>query len=373
MWRLCGSATATSRALLVSAFVLALLAALPGRPYRPLARRCSARASSTTTHGLVTVAAVGLGVSATLTWLLAWCRPAIQRRFRDQVTIALERHVAGLQAQVVTVAHQERPDYLDRLSVLRDQIFVLDHMYMSVFSTAGWILRLGGHRRAADVDPPEPGAPGALRPADGGHLGVATRRRARGSQEESAQHSRRAQHLYRWPRPRRAPGRCGCWGWGSGSPGTGGRGERGTHPSRARWVSAGVAHPGLDDLRPGVRRGGRLRGLGLDASTPAVLLVLAAGGRLSGYVGATVGEIGFLRGVWLDGSRRLAWLEDYAAAQRSGDLDAARRGSPTGSASTACLRLSRHRPAGARDVDLALPAGAVVASSARTAPASPRW
>jgi ATP-binding cassette subfamily B protein len=32
---------------------------------------------------------------------------------------------------------------LDRLSVLRDQVFVLDHMYMSLFSTCGWILRLG--------------------------------------------------------------------------------------------------------------------------------------------------------------------------------------------------------------------------------------
>jgi ATP-binding cassette subfamily B protein len=46
-----------------------------------------------------------------------------------------------------------------------------------------------------------------------------------------------------------------------------------------------------------------------------VLLVLAAGARLSAYIGATVGEIGFLRGIWLDGSRRLAWLEDYAAAK----------------------------------------------------------
>jgi ATP-binding cassette subfamily B protein len=45
-----------------------------------------------------------------------------------------------------------------------------------------------------------------------------------------------------------------------------------------------------------------------------VLLVLAAGSRLSAYLGATVGEIGFLRGFWLDGSRRLAWLEDYAAS-----------------------------------------------------------
>ena len=43
--------------------------------------------------------------------------------------------------------------------------------------------------------------------------------------------------------------------------------------------------------------------------------MLAAGSRLSAYIGATVGEIGFLRGIWLDGSIRLAWLEDYAAAQ----------------------------------------------------------
>ena len=66
-----------------------------------------------------------------------------QRRFRDRVTIFLESHVARLQASVSTIEHHERPDYLDRLSVLRNQVFTLDHMYMSVFSTAGWILRLG--------------------------------------------------------------------------------------------------------------------------------------------------------------------------------------------------------------------------------------
>jgi ATP-binding cassette subfamily B protein len=52
----------------------------------------------------------------------------------------------------------------------------------------------------------------------------------------------------------------------------------------------------------------------LKASPGSVLLVVAAGARLSAYVGAAVGEIGFLRGFWLDGSKRLAWLEDYAAS-----------------------------------------------------------
>ena len=60
---------------------------------------------------------------------------------------------------------------------------------------------------------------------------------------------------------------------------------------------------------------------GIGAPASPVLLVLAAGARLSAYIGATVGEIGFLRGFWMDGSRRLAWLEDYAASvAASGDL-----------------------------------------------------
>ena len=55
----------------------------------------------------------------------------------------LFRSVATLLASIATIAHQERPEYLDRLSVLRNQVFMLDHMYMSLFTTCGWILRLG--------------------------------------------------------------------------------------------------------------------------------------------------------------------------------------------------------------------------------------
>src|SRR5436305_13923839 len=92
--------------------------------------------------GLVEGAALGLGLSAAATWFLRTVSTRVQRRFRDKVTIALESHVARLQASVATIAHQERPEYLDRLSMLRNQVFVLDHMYMSLFSTLGWILRL---------------------------------------------------------------------------------------------------------------------------------------------------------------------------------------------------------------------------------------
>jgi ATP-binding cassette subfamily B protein len=52
---------------------------------------------------------------------------------------------------------------------------------------------------------------------------------------------------------------------------------------------------------------------GLDEPAGGIILVLTAGSRLSQYVGAAVGELGFLRGIWLDSSRRLTWLEDYAA------------------------------------------------------------
>jgi ATP-binding cassette subfamily B protein len=100
----------------------------------------------------------------------------------------------------------------------------------------------------------------------------------------------------------------------------------------------------------------------LRAGASAVLLVLAAGARLSGYIGATVGEIGFLRGFWMDGSRRLAWLEDYAAAiAAAGDL-------PVPAQIHQGIKLdhvSFAYPGTTRvvldDVSLFLPAGAVIA------------
>jgi ATP-binding cassette subfamily B protein len=100
----------------------------------------------------------------------------------------------------------------------------------------------------------------------------------------------------------------------------------------------------------------------LRAPAGDVLLALAAGSRLSFYVGATVGEIGFLRGIWMDSARRLAWLEDYAASL----LAAADRPSP--SRLVRGIRfdnVSFAYPGTTRlvldSIDLELPAGKVIA------------
>ena len=312
MWRLCKLGYQHEPALMLIAFALALLAALPDALF---AVWLKVLGEGVLDHdrGKVQLAAVGIAASATATWFLATVSVRIQRRFRDKVTIALESHVAKLQATVSTIAHQERPDYLDRLSVLRNQIFVLDHMYMSVFSTAGWILRL-----AVTV-----GLLASIHPAlillaafalptvltSSWRPGV-----ERTVEERVAPAKRLSQHLFATATtappgkevrvtgigPRLAADRRDSWErWYEGV-------------SHARNVSAvwhalawavfGCAYVGAIVFVSS----------GLDSPAGDVLLVLAAGSRLSQYIGATVGEIGFLRGIWVDGSRRLAWLEDYA-------------------------------------------------------------
>src|SRR5580692_8075970 len=141
MWRLCKLGYQHEPGLLLAAFFLALLAALPDA-LLALWLKMLGQGVLEGRNGLVYAAAVLLGLSAAATWFLRTVSTRVQRGFRDKVTIALESHVARLQASVATIAHQERPDYLDRLSMLRNQVFVLDHMYMSLFSTCGWILRL---------------------------------------------------------------------------------------------------------------------------------------------------------------------------------------------------------------------------------------
>jgi ATP-binding cassette subfamily B protein len=362
IWRLCKLGYKHEPRLMMVSFILSQLAALPDAllalwlmllgkgilEHRPL---------------MIEVSAVGLAVSSAATWFLRTVSTRLQRRFRDKVTIALESHVAQLQASVATIAHQERPEYLDRLSMLRNQVFVLDHMYMSVFATLGWILRLGVTMALlVSIHP----ALLLLAVFAIPTVVTSTWRPVveRDSQERGAQASRLARHLFtvattaspgkevrvtqigeRLVRERRA-----AW-------------ERWYGPvSAARWGSA-LWHS-LAWAVFGLAYVAAIVFVSYFLKSPAaqVILVLAAGSRLSSYIGATVGEIGFLRGFWMDGARRLAWLEDYATSVAAkGDL-------PVPAKLERGIRLehvSFNYPGTSRtvldDISLTLPAGAVVA------------
>ena len=362
MWRLCKLGYRHEPSLMLVAFGLSLLSALPDSL---IAVWLKLLGDGVLGHRprLLLAASIGLGVSATATWFLRTVSTRVTRRFRDKVTIALEAHVAQLLASISTIAHHERPDYLDRLSTLRDTIFVLDHMYMSVFSTAGWILRLGVTvTLLASIHPALVLLAAFAIPT----VLTSTWRPAveRVAQERGAQSARLARHLFATATTA-APGkevrvlrigqrlvtqRREAW-------------EHWYGPvAAARWGSA-FWHTLAWAIFGGAYVGAVVFVATRAASTPGdVLLVLAAGSRLSAYIGATVGEIGFLRGVWMHGSQRLAWLEDYAASLTA-DAD-----QPVPAVLRSGIRLDRVSftyPGTSRvvldDISLALPAGSVVA------------
>src|SRR5688572_18857506 len=142
MWRLFKLGYRHERRLMITALALSQLAALPDA-LLALWLMLLGKAVLEQRPVLALMAAAGLGVSAAGTWVLTAINGRVQRRFRSRITIVLEAHVARMQASIATLAHQERPDYLNRLAMLRDQIFALDHMYLSIFSTLGWFVRLG--------------------------------------------------------------------------------------------------------------------------------------------------------------------------------------------------------------------------------------
>ena len=109
MWRLCKLGYRHEPRLIVTAFVLALLSALPDA-LLALWFKLLGEAALQGNWTLVRFAALALGLSATATWFLQTFSTRVQRTFRDKVTIALESHVATLQASIATIAHQERPD-----------------------------------------------------------------------------------------------------------------------------------------------------------------------------------------------------------------------------------------------------------------------
>ena len=310
----------------------------------------------------IRLAAIGLAAAAASGWLLRTIGARIENRFRDKATIEIEAHVARLQGTIAGLDHHERPELLDRLQLLREQVFLLNHLYGSLMSTIGSVGRLVVTLALLVSVHPALVLPFSLALAT---VVVAPWRAKveRETQETAAPHQRLARHLFEL----------------GTTPGPGkevrvsGIGERLADRRRAAW------HGWYDPVAAARRTSAAwyalswtLFGLGyvgavvytaavLEASPGDVLLVLAAGANLSRYLGVTVGEAEFLR--WtLDASQRLAWLDDYAARHRGGvDL-------PVPDRLRDAIRFERvsfHYPGTERnvlqDVDLTLEAGSVVA------------
>jgi ATP-binding cassette subfamily B protein len=310
----------------------------------------------------IVVAAAGLAGSVALGWLLRTVSARVDMVMRLRTTVAIESHVARLQAAVVNLELSERSEYLDRLQLLRDQVFLLDHMYGALMGTVGLVVMLAVtigllvsiHPALALL------AVFAIPAAASGSWRAGAERRAR---DLSAPHIRLSRHLLDL----------------GTSPAAGKEirvsrtGEHLTAQrraawlasfqilSQARWVST-LWHAGAWLLFSAAYIGAvGLAAIRLRATPGAILLVLAAGGSLARYLAATVETAQFLR--WtLDAASRLAWLEDFSR-ERSEPAD---RPAPTKIKRGIRLEGVSFRYPGTErlvleDISIELPAGKVVA------------
>lgn len=309
------------------------------------------------------VGALGLAVSATLLWALSVTLDRTTRRLGDRLNIRFQGHVAALQAKIPTVEHQERPELLDRIAVLRTGVFALDHLFGSMFTMVGWVIRLVVVTVLLMTIHP---VLGLLVVAALPLLAVATWRPTveKSVEEEVAAHGRLGRHLFVLATTA-SPGkelrvsgnqadlaerrRRAWWSWFAP--------QQRVQLVSGAWLIASWTLFGLAFVAAVVWLTTRT-----DVTAGQIVLVLTAGGRLSQYVGSAVGELGFLRGIWLDSARRLAWLEDYAAgAGERADLsppDRLRDGITFSNVSFAYPGTSRLV---LDEVNLRLPARAVVA------------
>jgi ATP-binding cassette subfamily B protein len=362
MWRLFRLGYTHEPGLIVVALVISLVAAVPDALIA-LCLKFLADGAVAGDGRKVLVASLAMAGAVVLTWLLSIVSSRVTRRFRDKVTIALETHVASLQAGVWSIEHHERRDHLDRLSVLRHQIFVLDHMYLSVFSTLGWVLRLAVtvvllvsiHPLLALL------VVFSLPTVVSASWRPAVERR---TEEATAQHRRLAEHLFATATTA-APGKeVRVTGIGASLVARRRAQQRQWYGpvSRARWGTAAWEMLGWTVFGLAYVGAVVFVASGINGSAGDVLLILAAGARLSSYVGATMSELGFLRGIWLDGSRRLVWLERYSKAMT---IDADRPAPDRLAHGIRLDHVSFRYPGSDElvldDVSLDLPAGAVVA------------
>ncbi|MEU4181115.1 ABC transporter ATP-binding protein [Streptomyces sp. NPDC026589] len=311
----------------------------------------------------IAVAAFALAALATAGWLLDVVSERLNRRFTDRAAARVEAHVVRLQSEVGTLEHHEREDYLDRLTLLRDHAPALSELYQQLFSVTGAVLRvvvtlaLLTSVHPAFVLLGVFAVPSVL-------VSNWCAGKERTVEEAGAQDRRLSRHLFllgttagpgrevRVSRmeQRLRTGRRAAWA----------KAYRPLARARRRsgaWQAGALALFGAALM-------GAVATVAQDgvAAAGSVMLVLTAGSRLADYVAQTVSQTHFFRTIWLDGSRRLAWLEDFAEAARGrADRPAPDRLSRGIELHSVSFRYPGTEKLVLEDVDLRLPAGGVVA------------
>jgi ATP-binding cassette subfamily B protein len=307
------------------------------------------------------VGIVGLAGSAALGWLLTTAGGRVALYFSQRVTIAVEAHVARLQATTVGLEHHERPEYLDRLQMLKDQTYRLENIYRTFFNLVG-----AGARLVITVGLLVSIHPllavlllFALPAATSASLWQAAQRRAMQRAAPSVRLSRHLFTLLTTPGAgkevrvarvgqRLAERRRRTWRAGFET------------IMAARWASTGWQAATWALFGAGYVGAIVFVAVGLHAS-PGVVALTVAAGALSTYLSNTLSQANELN--WAgDAARRLAWLEDFAAASRQhADRPAPERIDRGIRFEDVSFQYPGTERPVLRDVNLELPAGSVVA------------
>ena len=303
-----------------------------------------------------------LAVSAALAWVLRAAGGRVSGLLRLRTMTAIHVHVGRLQSSVVGIEHQEDPELLDRLNLLREQPFLLDHVYGALMGIVGLVVTLlVTVGLLASISPlllllVVFAAPAAL------VASWRSRHEARAF-DRAAPRLRLARHLAEVgmgpgsAKEIRVAGfasrlltlRQTAWQEGLAT----------VH--RVVWASAACYAGAWTLFGLAYMAAVGAVAIPLHGSPGSVLLAIAAGGSIARYLGQVVSESQFL--TWtLDACSRLAWLEDYASL---------RRGDPAQAPPRALEHGIRFEGVGFRypgterevlsDIELTLRAGSVVA------------
>jgi ATP-binding cassette, subfamily B, bacterial len=265
------------------------------------------------------IAITGVAFSAVGGWLLRTGGDRLAMRFRQRLAVALETHVARLQATSPGIEQHERPDVLDRLAMLRDQVFTLDHIFLSIFGGVAILLRLVVVMFVlATIKPAMLFLVFAAIPPT---WAAARRGKAESEVWESIASQRRlARHLFvlhtdpATAKELRVTGsvkamtqaRENAWG------------EFASTIQKARIRSAIIQAGAWAIFAGAFVFAIRFVAVGSGSSRAAdALVVVAAGARLSAYVGAAATEIDGW-GFFVQGAQRLLWLERMVSKRRDG-------------------------------------------------------